>query len=887
LHYCRAATIPEGGRAAAIESHLTITALDRNDGRLHMEEYGTHYTLEVNPRIPPGLARLEELANDLRYSWDRSTRALFSRLHPALWDAIGHSPKAMLKRVDEHRLQSAVDDPVFMNNYQRVLAAYDAYRAETGRRNEVEQLGAGDLVAYFCAEFGFHESLPIYSGGLGILAGDHCKTASDMRLPFVGVGLLYRQGYFFQTVDAHGHQHATYQDSNFDSLPIVPVIGPDGSELQIGIDFPGRTVHAKVWQVRVGHVRIFLLDADVAENSEHDRAITFRLYGGGATTRIEQEIVLGIGGVRALRALGLEPTVWHINEGHAAFQILERVRRHVRAGVDFAAALEAVAARTVFTTHTAVAAGHDHFSETAILAYFEEYCRELSVDPARLLALGRTPRSSDFNMTALAVRGSRLQNGVSRIHGDVSAQLLHDLWPQVPRQENPVSYVTNAVHVPTFLAAEWYEPFERFLGADWGEDLARPEWIARIHDIPDHMFWSVRQLLKAQMLHLVRYRISEQNARNRVSEAHLDRVLRLADPARPDVLTIGFGRRFATYKRALLLFSDLDALRDIVSDPERPVVFIFAGKAHPADGPGQELIRRVSEVSRMREFEGKVLFAEGYDLRLGRRLVSGVDVWLNNPIFPLEASGTSGMKAAINGVVNLSVLDGWWEEGYDGTNGWAIKPASESYDPVRSDPEEARTLYEILQDHVVPLYYERGRLGYSPGWIQLAKCSMATVLPRFNSYRMLGEYVERFYARAVEQGRRYAASDLALAKDVASWKERVRDAWPVVSLKRVDPPARRMQFGESLELEVAAQLNGLSPGDIVLELVLSRGDGTRSQPERRNFPFSPAGTDATGATRFRLTLTPELCGQLDYRIRMFPHHPALTHPFELGLMIWI
>ena len=852
-----------------------------------MEEHGTHYTLEVNARIPPGLARLEELANDLRYSWDRATRALFSRLHPGLWDAIGHSPKAMLKRVDEHRLLAAAEDPVFMNNYQRVLAAYDAYRAETGRSNGIEQLRSDDLIAYFCAEFGFHESLPIYSGGLGILAGDHCKTASDMRLPFIGVGLLYRQGYFFQTVDARGHQHATYQDSNFDSLPIVPVTAPDGGALQIGIDFPGRTVHVKVWQVRVGHVRIFLLDADVPENSEHDRAITFRLYGGGATTRIEQEIVLGIGGVRALRALGLEPTVWHINEGHAAFQILERVRRHVRAGVDFSAALEAVSARTVFTTHTAVAAGHDHFSDSAMLAYFEGYCRELDIEPEQLLALGRTPRSTDFNMTALAVRGSRLQNGVSRIHGDVSAQLLRDLWPQVPCEENPVSYVTNAVHVPTFLAPEWYEPFERFLGPDWGVELANPEWIGRIRDIPDHMFWSVRQLLKTQMLHLLRYRVAEQNARNRVSEAHLDRVLRLADPARPDVLTIGFGRRFATYKRALLLFSDLDVLREIVSDPERPVVFIFAGKAHPADGPGQELIRRVSEISRLREFEGKVLFAEGYDLRLGRRLVSGVDVWLNNPIYPLEASGTSGMKAAINGVINLSVLDGWWDEAYDGTNGWAIKPASESHDPGRSDPEEARTLYEILQDHVLPLYYERGRLGYSPGWIQVAKRSMATVLPRFNSYRMLGEYVERLYSRASEQGRRYAANGLTLAKEVAEWKARVREAWRDVTVRRVDAPQPRIQFGDRLELEVAAQLNGLAPGDVVLELVLTRGDGTHRQPERRSLPFSPEGTDRSGATRFRLTLTPDLCGQLDYRIRMFPYHRALTHPFELGLMLWV
>ncbi len=852
-----------------------------------MEEPGTYYRLDVNPRIPPRLARLDELANNLWYSWDRAARSLFSRLHPALWDAVGHSPKALLKRIDERRLIAAVDDPMFMNTYDRVLSAYDTYHGETVRRDGGARLRADDLIAYFCAEFGFHESLPIYSGGLGILAGDHCKTASDMRLPFVGVGLLYRQGYFLQTIDGAGHQHATYHDSDFASLPVVPVRRPDGADLHVDVAFPGRTVHAKVWRVQVGHVRLFLLDTDVPGNSEHDRAITFRLYGGGASTRLEQEIVLGVGGVRALRAIGLEPTVWHINEGHAAFLILERVRTHMAAGLDFAAALEAVAASTLFTSHTAVAAGHDQFPDSAVLAYFEDTCRELGLARERLLSLGRTPKTTDFNMTALAVRGSRQQNGVSRIHAGVSAELLRDLWPEVPLRESPVAYVTNAVHVPTFLAPEWYESFDRFLGPDWAEYLDNPEYTAKIDAIPDHMFWSVRQLLKTQMLHLVGFRIREQNARNRVSEAHLDRVLRLADPERPDVLTIGFGRRFATYKRATLLFSDLDALQDIVSDPERPVVFVFAGKAHPADGPGQELIRRVSEIARMPAFVGKVLLVEGYDLRLGRRLVSGVDVWLNNPVYPLEASGTSGIKAAINGVVNLSVRDGWWDEGYDGANGWAIKPVAERYDPARSDVEEARTLYEILQDQVLPLYYDRGHLGHSPGWIRMAKRSMATILPRFNTRRMLRDYVSRFYMRAAAQGRRYAEDDFKLANEVAQWKERVRRAWPGVTLRRIDSPRRRVQFGDMVEFEVAAKLNGLAPEDVVLELVLERGGGEHEPLERHSYHFAHSGSHESDETRFKLNLAPDLCGHLEYRIRMHPLHLALTHPFELGLMLWL
>ncbi|MDH4189501.1 MAG: alpha-glucan family phosphorylase [Betaproteobacteria bacterium] len=851
---------------------------------------GTRHTIEISPRLPRSIARLEELAENLRYSWDRATRAVFSRLHPALWDAIGHSPKTMLKCVDEDLLNAAGNDAAFMHGYARALAAYDAYFADRSPRDGAAHMPGDGPVAYFCAEFGFHESLPIYSGGLGILAGDHCKTASDIRLPFVGVGLLYRQGYFSQSIDAAGQQHPAYHDSQFDSLPIAPALAADGDELRVEVALPGRRVQARVWYARVGHVRLYLLDTDVSGNSEHDRAITFRLYGGGSNTRIEQEMLLGIGGVRALRALGIAPAVWHINEGHAAFLVLERAREIARTGAGFDAALEAVAANTVFTTHTAVAAGHDHFPAAVVAEHFESYCREIDLPFERLLALGRTSDGGDFNMTSLAIRGSRQQNGVSRIHARVSAELLRDLWPQIPLAESPLAHVTNGIHVPTFLAPEWHETFDRVVGAGWEKDLEREDWAARIESIPDEQFWGLRQHLKSQLLHLVRYRVREQNARNRVSEAHVDRVLRHIDPTHPDVLVIGFGRRFATYKRATLLFSNLAVLREIVSDVARPVIFMFAGKAHPADTPGQELIRRIAEISRMREFEGKVLLVEGYDLRLSRRMVSGVDVWLNNPVYPLEASGTSGMKAAINGVVNLSVLDGWWDEGYDGMNGWAIKPAALHHDPQRSDYEESRTLYEILQDQVIPLYYggdERVRLGYSPGWIRLAKRSMATILPRFNTQRMLREYIDRHYVRAAEQGRRYATDGHALAREVAAWKTRVRAAWPGVSARRVDTPPTRARFGDAIEFEVAVRLNGLAPGDVALELVLSRDYGAHLPAERRTCRFAAGESDAAGETRYRLRLAPDLCGPLEYRLRMLPHHPALTHPFELGLMVWI
>lgn len=851
---------------------------------------GTIYQLEINPQLPARLARLEELANNLWYSWDRPTRSLFARLGQKLWGAVGHSPKAFLKRVDQKRLEEAAEDPVFLGALARVLSAYDTYHESLGREHG-PHLEEGGLVAYFCAEFGFHESLPIYSGGLGILAGDHCKTASDMRLPFVGVGLLYRQGYFLQTIDGEGRQHALYNDADFDDLPVSPVCLPDGAELRVKVRLPGRDVSVKVWSARVGHVRLYLLDTDVPENSPHDRDIAHQLYGGDRVTRIEQEIVLGMGGVRALAALGIKPTVWHINEGHAAFLVIERMRELILQGLDFASALEAVASNTVFTTHTPVPAGHDHFSEEMIRRYFEECCHDMGCDISALLALGRIDNDPEFNMTALAIRGSRFQNGVSRIHGRVSSEICAALWPQVEPAENPIGYVTNGVHVPTFLSDLWHDTFDRVLGPAWRQRLTDECCWKEVKNIPDHTFWSVRQSIKAQMLHLVRYRVTQQMIRNQCSQAHIDRLLRLADPDNPNVLTIGFARRFATYKRATLLFKDPERLRKIICDPERPVLFIIAGKAHPADQPGQELIRRIHEISQLPEFEGHFLLVEGYDLRLARRLVSGVDVWLNNPIYPLEASGTSGMKAALNGVINLSVLDGWWGEGYletpEGPNGWAIKPASSVHDQDRRDREEARSLYETLQDKVIPLYYARGPMGYSPGWVAMAKRSMATITPRFNSQRMLGEYIRHYYAPADRQWRKKSAQGFAAARELAAWKEKIRRAWPHVTLRRRDEPRKRLRYGEGIDIEVAVRLAGLSPDDIAVEMLVARPTATvKSKPPRSLF-LEYAGLLGDDEARYRLHFVPDVCGKIDYRIRAYPHHDLLTHPFEMGMMLWL
>ncbi len=847
---------------------------------------GTPFIIEVNPKIPRRLKRMDELAGNLWYSWNRTSRTLFARLHPSLWDAVGHSPKAFLKRVSEQRLVDAVDDQVFLANFNRVLSAYDTYHSEPMRQNGTG-LHQSDLVAYFCAEFGFHESFPIYSGGLGILAGDHCKAASDMRLPFIAVGLLYRQGYFSQLIDAEGNQVATYADSDFDDLPISPVLRDDGNEVHIEVGFPGRTVFVKVWQARVGHVWLYLLDTDLEVNSLADRDIVHQLYGGDRYMRMQQEILLGVGGVRALQEIGLKPTVWHINEGHAAFQILERARCLVRDGLDFASALEAVAVNTVFTTHTPVPAGHDHFSSEMMIEYFSELFHELKIAKEEFLALGQAADSHEFNMTTLAIHGSRYHNGVSRIHGDVSAKICGDLWPQVGPEESPITYVTNGVHVPSFLADEWVDLFDTYLGYEWRHRLCDTEFWTKIDIIPDHLFWSVRQSLKSQMLYQLRHRISNQHFRNHGSEAHLDRLLKYTDPINPNVLTIGFARRFATYKRATMLFDNLDWLREIIADEDRPILFVFAGKAHPADKPGQELIRQVHNISRLPEFEGKILLVEGYDMGLARRLVSGVDIWLNNPVYPLEASGTSGMKAGINGAINLSVLDGWWGEGYDGKNGWAIKPSPEHYDDYRRNQEESQTLYEILQDHVLPLYYDRGKFGYSEGWVKMAKHSIATVLPRFNATRMVGEYVSRFYTSASRQGKVFAQNDFENAKRLAVWKSRIKVAWHGVALRRLDEPKKRIQFGDAMRFEVGVQLNGLKPEDVRVELLVGR-PGNVNASEMQHYSFVSQETTGTGNEQvFALDLAPDLCGKLQYLIRIYPWHELLTNPHETGMMIWL
>ncbi len=852
---------------------------------------GTRFSLEVQPVIPERLRRLSELADDLLYSWDSQVRSLFVRLDPELWNACGHNPKVFLRRIAQDKLEAALQDPVYVRDYDVVLSSYDAYhKTPHYPAGNLQQFldPERDLVAYFCAEFGFHESFPIYSGGLGILAGDHCKAASDLGIPFVAVGLLYREGYFHQTIDGMGNQVAHYFKTEPANLPLSPALDPAGHEILVEVELPGRSVRLKVWQGKAGHVTLYFLDSDVPENSEEDRRITYQLYGGDSDTRIQQEIVLGIGGVRALRAAGLAPTVWHINEGHSAFQILERCRSRVEQGADFASALECVSSSTVFTTHTPVPAGHDIFEHEHILRYFGEFIRELKIEPARFLELGAYPgNKTGFNMTALALRGSKFHNGVSRIHGNVASHMEAYVWPQVPAEENPIDYVTNGVHIPTFIAREWATLLDLHFGGGWRNELLNETFWEAIEDIPDHSFWSVRQSLKSKLFEDVYQRVTRQHLRNGCSPTQIERLTRHLTSPETDILTIGFARRFATYKRALLLFSEPERLARLVNDPERPVLFIFAGKAHPRDVPGQELLKTIHEFSRRPEFEGKIILVEGYDLALGRKLVKGVDVWLNTPQYPLEASGTSGQKAGINGAINLSVLDGWWGEGYNGENGWAITPHGPHFDDAFRNREEANELLDLLETQVIPLYYARDGHGYSQGWVKKSKASMKSLMPRFNAQRMVMDYVRKYYSKASRQAFHLRQDDCRPAQVLARWKEKVAAAWPNVRMRRVEAFQSTVKYGEVFPLRVAVQLDGLDAGDVYMECLIGTEDEQGEFQTQKIYRLEPAGQNEAGETLFVLDLKSPLPGLQYYKIRLYPYHELLGRRFETGLMLWL
>ncbi len=850
-----------------------------------MSDPPSTFTLEHTPRIPEKLKRLEELASNLMYSWERRIRALFWRLDESLWNSCSNNPKVFLRRVAQNRLDEAAEDPDFLQEYHAALAAYDIYMATAPTLCRLDQLDPKcDLIAYFCAEYGLHESLPVYSGGLGILAGDHCKAASDLRVPLVAVGLLYHQGYFTQQIDAQGQQHALYLPVTADDLPITLARDASGQELRARVPLGEAEVQVRVWQAQVGHIRLVLLDCDLPENTPDQRGLTHQLYGGGPELRIRQEIVLGIGGVRALRAMGLAPTVWHINEGHPAFLVLERIREQLTQGHDFDTALENVAAGTVFTTHTPVPAGHDRFPHPLMHAVLGPYLKSFGAREAQALALGEEPQSGIFNMTALALRGSRFANGVSKIHGRVASEMESYVWPQIKPVDNPMRSITNGVHLYSFLARVWALAFHDSF-REWTKHLTDKPYWSVIDEIPYHRFVAIRQRLKRDLLANLCERVRRQHRRIGTSEATLARITRHIRNTDSTELVLGFARRFSTYKRATLLLRDRARLVQFLNDPKYPAVLIYAGKAHPQDEPGQALIRELYTASLQPDLIGRLIVMEGYDLHFARNLIQGCDVWLNTPEYPLEACGTSGMKAAINGAVNVSVLDGWWPEGFDGSNGFAITPMGPQHDPGLRADEEARQLMDILETQVAPLYYGPQGKGWSEDWVRLCKNTMRTLIPRFNAERMMQDYLDLAYGPAMKQARRLSENRSAGAAELAHWKRNIRTRWDGVRLSLAQPAPTVVRQGERLHLQVLAHLNGLAPQDIALECILGRNDPSEGFASQLAVRFTPGAARDDSAV-YELDLEP-LPGLQHFRVRAYPAHPLQTHPFELGRMLWL
>lgn len=712
------------------------------------------------PYMPPAIARLTELAHNVWWSWNPEARSLFLELDPSLWKKTRHNPVALLHEVARARLDEAAADRHFMQHYAAVLRSYDA--ALSGRNTwcakRHPRLAAG-LVAYFSAEFGLHGSLPFYAGGLGLLAGDHVKEASDLGVPLVGVGFMYPQGYFHQHVNADGRQEEHYEQIDRQRVAAEPILTANGERGLISLNLPDRRLHVAAWRVRAGRNELYLMDADLDSNAPWDRELTGRLYAGDLEVRLLQEIILGIGGLRLLRTLGIRPRIWHGNEGHTALMMVERLREHMEAGLDFDQAVEAVRATTIFTTHTPVPAGHDAFP----FSMLEKYLRHLgtlwpSLGPHRekLLAMASHQESwgQAFNMTALGLRLSGYRNAVSRRHGTVARRMWRGLWPETAEAEIPIRSITNGAHAPTWVAAEMDRLYRKFLDKNWMQRHDDPTLWTRVTKIPDEALWKIRCELKVKLCRFVKDRARQRWAEDRVDPAQVVAFGAMLDP---QALTIGFGRRFATYKRATLVLRDMARLKAILTDLRRPVQIIFAGKAHPADEPGKQILRAVFHAAKDPALAGRIAFLEDYDIHVARYLLQGVDLWLNTPLPPMEASGTSGMKAALNGVPSLSILDGWWLEGYDGTNGWAIGPAdrdAETLDADATDARDAEVLYRTLEERVVPLFYERSREGIPRGWLQVVRRAIQSIGPQFCARRMVKEYVEQLYLEALEGGER-------------------------------------------------------------------------------------------------------------------------------------
>ena len=824
---------------------------------------------QVSPALPASLHRLPELAHNLLWSWDHNLRALFRRLDPDIWRQ-SHNPILMLSRLPQDTLEKAVTDSRFMAVYQRACERLDSYMNRPS-----SMAPEGMLVAYFSMEYGIAECLPIYSGGLGVLSGDHMKGASDAGIPLVGVGLLYQKGYHQQVLNADGWQQERYPINEPHQMPVRPVL-LDGKELKVHVQCKKFTIAIKVWEADIGRTKLYLLDTNLPENENRDnpvddtRNVTENLYGGDHLTRIRQEIVLGIGGLRALKALGYRPTVFHMNEGHAAFQALERIRDLMEERqLSFDEAWEATRDSNVFTTHTCVPAGIDLFDSGLVYEHFEHYCQTHGLSIEQMFRIGRknpTDQNEKYSMAVAAIQTSSFRNAVSRLHGEVSQEMWSDLWPALPAPEVPITYVTNGVHLPSMLNGDLAAVYDQHLPPDWRDTYQDPQVWRHINEIPDGDMWEAHRRRKKQLTIFAREHLVRTAQRNRAGSSEIKRLEQMLDP---EVFTIGFARRFATYKRATLLFRDPARLKRILLDAKMPVQIVLSGKAHPKDVPGKTFIREIAQLSRDPELQGRVVFLENYSLRIAKEMVQGVDLWLNTPRRGEEACGTSGMKAAINGILNLSILDGWYDECYEESGGWAIGDRQEYADD--QDAMHASDIYSLLENEILPIYYSRSENGVPAQWVGRMKQCLKNISPRFNTQRMLDEYFHMLYTPAHASSQKMMAGAYAPAREKVAWMRRMQAAWPQVRVARVDPAPADTVTGSAITVRSLIELGGMTPADVRVEALVGRVTGDGHLVETSVVLLQPEGQEGS-AYVFGTQYTPALTGRLGYTVRVSPNH---------------
>jgi glycogen phosphorylase len=841
----------------------------------------------VVPRMEGGLKDLREIAGNLWYSWNMEAVELFDYLDEHLWQETNHNPLQTLIRLSRHRLKQVCEDEGFLAHAARVRQRFRAYMKRSGSYDYRLEQPVNFITAYFSLEFGLTECLPVYSGGLGLLAGDHLKSASDLNLPLVAVGLMYQEGYFHQKLSQDGWQQEYYPRSPIDTLPLEKQTDASGATLLVQVDLAGETLWCRILKADVGRIPLYLLDADIPENPSHLRETTARLYGGNVEMRVRQEILLGIGGARALAALGIDATVYHLNEGHAAFTLLERMRYFVEEeGLSLEEAREMVTSQSILTIHTPVPAGNDVFERQLMDKYFRRFVTRLGMDFETFLGLGRI-RPSDplegFCMPALGLRLTCKANGVSKLHGRVARDMWHEVWPESDQEDVPITHVTNGVHIPSYISRDLVRLYDRYLGPGWTEDPDNEKIWQRAKTIPDTELWRTHERCRTRLVYFARRRLRQQLAKRNGSPAELEAVDEILDP---EALTVCFARRFATYKRATLLFREPERLEKLLNHPDRPMQLIFAGKAHPADNYGKEMIKTIISSASAERFRTRVVFIEDYDINVARYMVQGADIWLNNPRRPLEACGTSGMKAAANGALSLSILDGWWDEGYRGDNGWAIGRGEEYDNTTYQDDIESLALYELLEESVKPLFYERGVDDLPREWIRMVKRSIRTICPVFNAHRMVSEYTETCYVPSARASTELRVGNYAVLREMVAWKNKIREDWPKMVIRGVDVGNESEALkGKEIEVTVSVDTAGHRPGELRVELLYGPIDLWDNFKVRHVTRLAPKGEtlQSDGAALFSGFIPLLHTGLYGYVVRIMPEHPnlAYSHGFHL------